>query len=68
MKAAGARTRPSMRWALDRGVVTRALMSVVSTAENRAVALDASDVATGVAAIRDQGGSKMFPKLFSAHA
>ena len=46
-----------MRWALDRGVVFRALESIVSTVENRTDALDASDVATGVVAIRDQGGA-----------
>jgi hypothetical protein len=45
-----------MRRALDRGVVIRAVVSVVLVVENTLDAADASDVAAGVAAIRDQGG------------
>jgi hypothetical protein len=45
-----------MRWALVRGVVIRALECVVSTVQNTLDGLDNTDVATGVATIRDQGG------------
>jgi len=52
------RTRPSRRWALDRGVVLRTAASFLSAMENTLDTLDGVDVVRGVVAIRDQGVDK----------